>query len=389
MSEPPSVAVGPGAGEGRTGRAIVTPSLITGGAGFLGRHLAELLLRSGGEVTVLDPVPPPEDLPSGLRHVSASVTDAPAVRDAIAGVRYVFHMAGTPDLWAPRRSEAYRVHREGTRTVLEEAARVGGVRVVHTSTEAILRDFDRSRLQGWRRSLFFFFARAREPSSRLEAVSLAVSAGGSSGPWLPEPREVPAGYCRAKVRSERLALEAAERGQDVVVVSPVAVLGPGDRNLTPPTRMLRGFVQGRFPAYLDGWIRLADVRDVAAAHAEAAKRGVSGRRYVVGAPDQPMSRFLADLERQTGRRMPRRRVPPAVALGSAYVAELTAELLTGRSPNATVAGVRIALAPSRAGVEDDGSRLGPPPRDRSETIADTIAWLRREGLVSASRGAVR
>ena len=75
-------------------------SLITGGAGFIGSHLAERLLSRGQRVTVLD------DLSTGratnldavrdnpnLRVVNGSVADPIALSDAIVGTDFIYHMA--------------------------------------------------------------------------------------------------------------------------------------------------------------------------------------------------------------------------------------------------------------------------------------------------------
>jgi UDP-glucose 4-epimerase len=70
-------------------------ALVTGGAGFIGHHLAGALLSRGLEVTVLDDlsVGRRENVPAGARFVEGDVRDADAVRDALTGASIVFHEA--------------------------------------------------------------------------------------------------------------------------------------------------------------------------------------------------------------------------------------------------------------------------------------------------------
>ncbi len=76
--------------------------LITGGAGFIGRHLATALVRHGAKVRILDnfheqvhgAAPgPATDLPDGVDVRDGDIRDPDAVRDAISGMNGVFHLA--------------------------------------------------------------------------------------------------------------------------------------------------------------------------------------------------------------------------------------------------------------------------------------------------------
>jgi len=76
--------------------------LITGGAGFIGSHLADALLQRGHRVRVLDSLDPqvhgeerlrPDYLNEDAELLDGDVRDADAVRGALAGVDVVFHLA--------------------------------------------------------------------------------------------------------------------------------------------------------------------------------------------------------------------------------------------------------------------------------------------------------
>src|SRR5688500_3434649 len=70
-------------------------ALVTGGAGFIGSHLARTLLAHGRTVTVLDnlSVGARSAVPNRARFVQGDIRDAAAVEDALTGVDCVFHLA--------------------------------------------------------------------------------------------------------------------------------------------------------------------------------------------------------------------------------------------------------------------------------------------------------
>src|SRR5881275_764780 len=76
--------------------------LITGGAGFIGSHLADALLQRGHKVRVLDNLDPqvhgeerrrPEYLDPDVELISGDVRDPAAVKSALDGIDTVFHLA--------------------------------------------------------------------------------------------------------------------------------------------------------------------------------------------------------------------------------------------------------------------------------------------------------
>ena len=118
--------------------------LITGGAGFIGSHLAEHFQKKAA-VRVLD------NLRTGARRnldglahefIGGSVTDRAAVRAAMAGVDYVFHLAAfvsVPES-VEKPAECVEINAIGTLIVLEEAARAGVKKLCLSSSAAIYGD---------------------------------------------------------------------------------------------------------------------------------------------------------------------------------------------------------------------------------------------------------
>lgn len=320
--------------------------LVTGGGGFIGGHVVAALVREGRRVRVLD-IAPFEGLPDRVETVTGSVTDRDTVRRAMAGVERVFHVAGIPSLWIPNKADYEAVNHHGTEVVLAAAAEAGVKRVVHTSTGAIL----------------FYPLRQRSTVA------------------LPTLDDMPGPYCRSKFLAEEAAMAAAKRGQEVVIVNPTLPLGPGDRSCTPPTRMIRDFVNGTTPAFVDFPVSLADVRDVASGHLRAAEVGRPGRRYFLGSPPLPLSEVLATLGQVTGLAMPRFKVPYPVALAAAAVSEMVADFITRKPPTAPLSGVRLTRRPAAPELARPLSDLGIDLRPLHETLADTVAWLAAEGML--------
>ena len=67
-----------------------------------------------------------------------------------------------------------------------------------------------------------------------------------------------------------------------MIANPTMPIGPHYGNLTPPTLMLRYFINRRIQLYFDFVLNLVDVRDVAAGLLLAMERGQSGHRYILG-----------------------------------------------------------------------------------------------------------
>jgi len=342
----------------------VNCALVTGGAGFIGSHVVRLLLDRGIAVRVVD-LQPSDGLDPRAQFIQGSVFNEPLLRSALDGVQWVFHLAANPNLWAADKASFRQANVETVRTVIAAAQGAGAERIIHTSTESIL-----------------------------------VGRGYRSGTLLDE-RSQPdldalyGPYCRSKLLGEQIALEAAERGAPVVVVNPTMPIGPHDHRLTPPTRMLMGFLNGAHPAYLDFDMNIVDVRDVAAGHILAAERGRIGERYILGGENLSMSDILQTLRGVTGLSMPRRRIPYVLALAVGAVSEVIADRITRKPPDATLTGIRLA----GAGLFIDSSKakreLGYAPASIDQALIDAVAWLveaghlRRKPMLTVAAPALR
>jgi nucleoside-diphosphate-sugar epimerase len=112
---------------------------ITGGAGFLGYHVANYFAEKGEDDCVLLDIATFEEseYPEGTAFVGADVRDAQAVRGALENrnISCIIHAAAALPLW--KSEDIFSVNVAGTRTVLTVAQELGIPRVVHISSTAV------------------------------------------------------------------------------------------------------------------------------------------------------------------------------------------------------------------------------------------------------------
>lgn len=324
-------------------------SLVTGGGGFVGRHLVRLLHEQGEHVRVLD-LAGAAGLPPDVEIVTGSILDAGKLRLAMAGADRVYHLAANPNLWARDPGTFMETNYRGTLAVLAAAAAANPERIVYTSTESILKSY-------------------RRPAA--DTLDETVS-------WTVD--DMPGPYCRSKFLAEQAAIAAARDGQPVVIVNPTLPIGPGDSHLTPPTRMLLDFLSGKAPAYLDCVFNLVDVRTVALGHILAADKGRIGERYILGGRNIAVPDLLQLLGKLSGRRMPSLRIPYWLAWSTAAISE-TLSFVTKRPPVAPLTGVRLARTPMRFDSSKAIRELGLPVTPLDVSLADALAWFAEQKLL--------
>src|SRR5581483_6373750 len=119
-------------------RAVGAKTLVTGGTGFVGLHVARALAERGDELRLLVRGTSNSAPLEGLEWERAigDVTDRDSVRRAMKDVVRVFHVAGTTSMRTRDRIRVFQVNVEGTRNVLEEALRAGVERAVLTSSSS-------------------------------------------------------------------------------------------------------------------------------------------------------------------------------------------------------------------------------------------------------------
>ena len=326
-------------------------ALVTGATGFVGAAVARALLAAGHEVRVLARPRSDRRNLAGLdvTVVEGSLEDAASLAAAVAGCRYLFHVAADYRLWVPDPAAMFRANVDGTRALMEAALAAGVERIVYTSSVATLGLVKDG------------IADEATPSSEADMI----------GP-----------YKRSKFFAEQVVSGlVAERSLPAVIVNPSTPIGPGDVKPTPTGRIIVEAAKGKMPGYVDTGLNIVHVDDVAAGQLLAAERGVIGERYILGGENMSLADILGEVARVVGRRPPSLKIPYAVVLPIAAGAEMMARI-TGREPFTTLDGVRMSRKKMYFSSAKATRELGYAPRLAREAIADAIAWFEANGYLT-------
>ena len=326
-------------------------ALVTGGTGFVGSHIVRQLIEAGHSSRVLHRPSSKLDALQGLTYESAlgDILDEAALHTACQGCDWVFHVAAVADYWRADKTRMFEANVEGTRRVLQAARDSGVKRVVFTSSAAAI-------------------------GLRSDGQPAAENV-----PFNLSPDRFPYGY--SKVLAEQVAQQAVASGQDVVIVNPVVVMGPGDLNMISGNFVTQVKRLGPLVPVPPGGIAVIDVRDVARMHLNAAERGQPGERYILNTANYSQREWLQMIADVVG--VPRPFLP-APAFSLPIVAALI-DRLQKAGINTFIDGNQTRLGARN--IHFDGAKgwavLGKPQFTMLQSLQDTYNWYKQHGYISS------
>lgn len=322
---------------------------VTGATGFVGAHVARHLAGQGAQLRLL--VRATSNLANleGLDAETAvgDLRDPETLRTPIRGCDAVMHVAADYRLWVRDPKAMYASNVEGTRGLLRVAREEGVRRCVYTSSVATMG-----------------FKADGTIVDEATPVGLENMIGH---------------YKRSKFLAEQVAMEAAQAGQEVMVLNPTTPIGARDVKPTPTGRIVVDFLNRKFPAYMDTGLNLVDVREVARAHGAALEAGRPGERYILGGQNLTLKQILDKMAAITGLKSPTMRVPNLVAMTFAYFDEWVTGRMLGREPRATVEEVRMGKKKMFASSSKAERELGFRALPVDDALRLAIEWFRAHG----------
>ena len=271
------------------------PVLVTGSAGHVGANLVRRLLDDGVRVRVMLRHEDNNEALHGLavERAFGDIRDLDATRNALDGCQGVYHCAAkvsTIEGNSAHRREVYECNVLGTRNVLQAARDVEAGRVVVTgSFSAVGYDLD-------------------DPSAPSDETMQ----------FYPMERTMP--YERSKALVEHECWRAAAAGQDVVVATCCAVIGPADFFPSRLGRTLCDYTNGKLRAFVNGGFEFVAARDIVEGHLLCMQRGRSGEKYIFSTEFKTISDILDLYEDVSGIPRPRRQIPVRLMLCFSEVA---------------------------------------------------------------------
>lgn len=297
---------------------------LTGGNGFVGGYVAAALAAAGVDLVALVRGGSARGTLSALpvQIVDGDLREPQGWAEALRGCDLCFHVAAFHD---PTQPEAmYAVNTDGTGALLAACVAAGVRRVVYTGTIGTVGRPDDARALPDEDTPFDLWEQASD-------------------------------YVKSKYLGELIAQRWAEIGLEVIVVKPTAPVGAGDGRPSATGRRILAALRGEATPYPPGGVNHVPVRDVAAGHMLAARRGVPGRTYILG-------HRHGNLDHASFLRM----VAEVTGTGSVRV---SVPARTGHLP------VALTADPGRAIRE-----LGMPQSDLRGAFAEAVAWYQHHAV---------
>ena len=321
--------------------------LVTGATGFLGRAVAEELVRRKAQVhaLVLHDDPYTDLLPKEVRTVIGDVCDKSSLSDFFADAdsrTCVIHCAGIVSVASRPGPRLYQVNVGGTWKVLRQCMEHDVGKMVYVSS---------------------VHAIPEKPKGCIISEDCEFSPGLVDGD-----------YAKSKAAATELVFDATERGLNASIVFPSGIIGPGDLQGGSFTSMAKSFLSGKLPFAVRGGYDFVDVRDVARGILACSESGEPGKGYILSGCYVTIRRML----QLVGKAAKLKYRSICLPLGLARLAAPYYERrsLRERKPLFfTPYSVSVLASNGQFSHAAASERFAYQPRPIEETLGDMTAWL--------------
>ena len=327
-------------------------TLVTGSTGFLGSSVLRELINDGREVKALIRKGTSKKNITGLDVEIAygDLRDIESIRSALNGCDILYHVAAYYSLWDRNKQLSHEINVKGTRNILRAAKEKDLKKIVYTST--------------------------------VGCIGLNEDTTPATENTFFNKNTLSNDYKKSKYQAEQVALEFARGGLPVVIVNPSTPVGPRDIKPTPTGKIILDFLNREMPAYIDTGLNLIDVKDCARGHILAELKGIPGDRYILGNQNMTLLEILITLEKITGLKAPRIKMPFWVALSAGWACEMVANHLTGKTPSIPLAGVKMAKYFMYFDSSKAVNKLGLAQNPVENALRKSVDWFKENNYLT-------
>ncbi|MBK5196680.1 MAG: NAD-dependent epimerase/dehydratase family protein [Methyloceanibacter sp.] len=321
-------------------------AFVTGGTGFIGLNLIELLTKSGWDVIALHrPNSRLTELQKYPVHlVEGEIEDAASLERAVPeNVDAVFHVAGDVSLWSGHKERQWRTNVDGTRNMVATALAKRSRKFVHTSSTAVY--------------------------------------GIQSGPFdetSPKLGKDSLNYQKSKTMAEEEVQKGIAQGLDAVLLNPANVIGRYDWSTW--SQFIRLAANRQLFRIPPGRACYADVGAVARAHLAAAEKGRTGHNYILGGTEASYAEIVQLVGQLLGQ-------PTNASVGRSLVLRLAGRvaerisMITGKEPMISAESAAIVCANIICRSDKAARELDYQPASLETMFRDCIDWMIAEDLI--------
>ena len=327
-------------------------TLVTGSTGFLGSSVLRELINDGREVKALIRKGTSKKNITGLDVEIAygDLRDIESIRSALNGCDILYHVAAYYSLWDRNKQLSHEINVKGTRNILRAAKEKDLKKIVYTST--------------------------------VGCIGLNEDTTPATENTFFNKNTLSNDYKKSKYQAEQVALDFARGGLPVVIVNPSTPVGPRDIKPTPTGKIILDFMNRNMPAYIDTGLNLIDVKDCARGHILAELKGIPGDRYILGNQNMTLLEILITLEKITGLKAPRIKMPFWVALSAGWACEMVANHLTGKPPSIPLAGVKMAKYFMYFDSSKAVNKLGLAQNPVENALRKSVDWFKENNYLT-------
>lgn len=326
--------------------------LVTGVAGNLGSSIAARLLEDGKQVRglVLKGDPAAKRVPNGVDVFVGDVTDKESLElfFSLNGEEeiIVIHSAAIVTVSPSYSQKVYEVNVVGTKNVLDACVKHKVKKLVYVSSTGAIPELPH-----------------RIPITEIKYFN---------------PDDVVGFYGQTKAMATQAVLEAVKKQNlDASIVFPTGICGPDDYAFGPVASFIIEYCAGKMPCGMEGSFNAVDSRDLANAIVTCCEKGRKGEGYILGNECVTMKQMFHLLSECTGTKEIKWILPVPVAKLVGKLSDLGAKI-TGKPAVMTSFAVYNLIRNNEFDCSKAKRELDYHTRPFSQSIADTIEWLKKE-----------